>query len=303
MALRLQTLAARLGVVTGHDLAQACRAEYSPGVNAVLWVLAEIAIAATDLAEILGTIIALKLLFGLPLLWGCVVTAFDTFLLLYLQRWGMRQMEAVILALVATIGACFLVQISMARPDWGGVVAGLRPSLPSDRALYVAIGILGATVMPHNLYLHSALVQTRRIGSDRRSKSVACRYYLADATIALNAAFFVNSAILVLSAAVFHRHGIEVASIEKAHELLPKFLGGMAPILFGIALLCAGQSSTLTGTLSGQIVMEGYLHLRIAPWLRRLATRMLALIPAVIVIALAGGDAEGRSTQKLLVLS
>ena len=288
MAILLQTLSARLGVVTGHDLAQACRAEYSPRVNAVLWILAEIAIAATDLAEILGTIIALKLLFGLPLLWGCLVTAFDTFLLLYLQRWGMRQMEAVILALVATIGACFLVQIFLARPDWGGVVTGLWPTLPSKEALYVAIGILGATVMPHNLYLHSALVQTRRIGADRESKAVACRYYLIDSAIALNAAFFVNAAILILSAAVFHRHGIEVASIEEAHALLPSFLGGMAPILFGVALLCAGQSSTLTGTLAGQIVMEGYLHLRIAPWLRRLVTRLLALVPAVAVIAMTG---------------
>jgi manganese transport protein len=298
MAVLLQTLAARLGVVTGHDLAQACRAEYSPSVNVVLWGLAEIAIAATDLAEILGTIIALKLLFGLPLLWGCMVTAFDTFVLLYLQRWGMRQVEAVILALVATIGVCFLIQIYMARPDWGGVVTGLRPTLPAG-ALYVAIGILGATVMPHNLYLHSALVQTRRIGADQRSKAVACRYYLLDSTIALNAAFFVNAAILVLSAAVFHRHGIEVASIEEAHRLLPSFLGGLAPILFGIALLCAGQSSTLTGTLAGQIVMEGYLHLRMAPWLRRLVTRLLALIPAVATIAIAGE----QSTQSLLILS
>ncbi len=299
MAVLLQTLSARLGVVTGHDLAQACRAEYSPPVNAVLWVLAEVAIAACDLAEILGTIIALKLLFGLPLLWGCLVTAFDTFLLLYLQRWGMRQVEAVILALVATIGACFLIEIFMARPDWGGVVSGLRPSLPDSRALYVAIGILGATVMPHNLYLHSALVQTRRIGSDRQSKKVACRYYLLDCAIALNAAFFVNAAILVLSSAVFHRHGVAVASIEEAHKLLPEFLGGLAPILFGVALLCAGQSSTLTGTLAGQIVMEGYLHLRIAPWLRRLVTRLLALVPAVLVISLAGE----HSTQGLLILS
>lgn len=298
MAILLQTLAARLGVVTGHDLAQACRAEYSPAVNAVLWVLAEIAITATDLAEILGTIIALKLLFGLPLLWGCLITAFDTFVLLYLQRWGMRQVEAVILVLVATIGACFLVQIFMAQPDTAGVVSGLRPSLPAG-SLYVAIGILGATVMPHNLYLHSALVQTRRIGSDRKSKAIASRYYLLDSTIALNLAFFVNAAILVLSAAVFHRHGMEVASIEEAHRLLPSFLGQGAPILFGIALLCAGQSSTLTGTLAGQIVMEGYLHLRMAPWLRRLITRLLALIPAVVVISLAGD----RSTQGLIVLS
>jgi manganese transport protein len=298
MAILLQTLAARLGVVTGHDLAQACRAEYSPGVNAILWILAEIAIAATDLAEILGTIIALKLLFGLPMLWGCLVTAFDTFVLLYLQRWGMRQMEAVILALVATIGACFLVQIFMARPEMAGVFSGLRPSLPPG-SLYVAIGILGATVMPHNLYLHSALVQTRRIGSDRQSKATACLYYLLDSTIALNAAFFVNVAILVLSAAVFHRNGVQVASIEKAYELLPSFLGQAAPILFGIALLCAGQSSTLTGTLAGQIIMEGYLHLRMAPWLRRLITRLLALIPAVLVISLVGE----QSTQGLIILS
>jgi len=298
MALLLQTLAARLGVVTRHDLAQACRAEYSRPVNAVLWVLAEIAIAATDLAEILGTIIALKLMFGIPMLVGCVITAFDTFLLLYLQRWGMRKMEAVILALVATIGACFLIQVFMAKPDVAGMAAGLKPSLP-DGALFVAIGILGATVMPHNLYLHSALVQTRRIGADRASRATACRYYLFDSTVALNAAFFVNAAILVLSAAVFHTSGREVATIEEAYELLPTFLGSAAPILFGVALLCAGQSSTLTGTLAGQIVMEGYLHLRIAPWLRRLITRMIALIPAAVVIALAGE----RSTQGLLVLS
>jgi len=298
MAVLLQTLAARLGVVTGHDLAQACRAEYSRGLNAVLWLLAEVAIAACDLAEILGTIIALKLLFGLPLLWGCLVTAFDTFLLLYLQRWGMRQMEAVILAMVATIGGCFLVQIYLARPDVGGIVSGLRPSLPPG-ALYVAIGILGATVMPHNLYLHSALVQTRRIGSDARSKSTACRYYLLDTAIALNLAFFVNAAILVLSAALSQHYGVRLTTIEQAHKLLPSFLGQGAPILFAVALLCAGQSSTLTGTLAGQIVMEGYLHLRMAPWLRRLITRLIALVPAVVVIWMAG---EG-ATQRLIILS
>jgi manganese transport protein len=298
MAVLLQTLAARLGVVTGHDLAQACRAEYSPGVSFVLWLLAEVAIAATDLAEVLGTIIALKLLFGLPMLWGCVITAFDTFALLYLQRWGMRQLEAIILALVATIGICFVIQIYQAEPELSGIVSGLRPSLPPG-SLFVAIGILGATVMPHNLYLHSALVQSRRIGADAGSRATACRYYLADSAIALNAAFFVNSAILILSAAVFHRHGVEVATIEDAHQLLPSFLGSAAPILFGVALLCAGQSSTLTGTLAGQIVMEGFLHIRIAPWLRRLITRLLALAPAVVVIAMAGE----RSTQQLLVLS
>jgi manganese transport protein len=298
MAVLLQTLAARLGVVTGHDLAQACRVEYSRVVNAILWMLAEVAIAACDLAEILGTIIALRLLFGIPLLWGCLITAFDTFVLLYLQRWGMRKVEAVILALVATIAGCFLIQIFLAKPDLGGVVAGLRPSLPPG-SLYIAIGILGATVMPHNLYLHSALVQTRRIGTDALSRSSACRYYLIDAAIALNAAFFVNAAILIVSAAVFHRYGLGVSSIEQAHKLLPSFLGQGAPILFGIALLCAGQSSTLTGTLAGQIVMEGYLNLRMAPWLRRLVTRLIALVPAVVIISLAGEPA----TQRLLLLS
>ena len=260
--------------------------------------LAEVAIAACDLAEILGTVIALKLLFGIPLLWGCLPTAFDTFLILYLQRWGMRRVEAVILALVATIGLCFVIQIFLAKPDVVGIVAGLRPSLP-EGSLYIAIGILGATVMPHNLYLHSALVQTRRIGADAGSKSSACRYYLLDAAIALNVAFFVNAAILIVSAAVFWRHGLDVTSIEEAHKLLPSFLGKAAPILFGIALLCAGQSSTLTGTLAGQIVMEGYLSLRMAPWLRRLITRLIALVPAVVVIAIAGENA----TQRLLILS
>jgi manganese transport protein len=299
MAVLLQTLSARLGAVTGHDLAQACRAEYSHALNVVLWALAEFAIAACDLAEVLGTIIGLKLLFGIPLLWGCLVTAFDTFLLLWLQRWGMRAMESVILALVLTIGACFLVQLFMARPDAAGMVQGLRPEWLSGDKLFVAIGILGATVMPHNLYLHSALVQTRRIGKDTASKRMACRYNLLDTAVALNAAFFVNAAILILSAAVFHRHNVAVASIEEAYKLLPSFLGSSAPILFGIALLCAGQSSTVTGTLAGQIVMEGYLHMRIAPWLRRLVTRLIALVPAVVVIYLAG---EG-ATQRLLVLS
>jgi manganese transport protein len=298
MAVLLQTLSARLGVVTGHDLAQACRAEYSRPVNLVLWLLAEVAIAATDLAEVLGTIIALKLLFGLPLIWGCLVTAFDTFVLLYVQKLGMRRMEAVILGLVATIGACFLLQILLARPEPAAVLTGFRPTLPPG-ALFVAIGILGATVMPHNLYLHSALVQSRRIGPDAPSKRQACRFNLVDSAIALNAAFFVNAAILVLSAAVFHEHGQHVASIEEAHRLLPSFLGRAAPILFGIALLCAGQSSTLTGTLAGQIVMEGFLDMRLAPWLRRLITRLLALVPAVVVISLTG---EG-ATQGLLVLS
>ncbi len=305
MAVLLQTLSARLGVVTGHDLAQACRAEYSRPVNIVLWLLAEVAIAATDLAEVVGTIIALKLLFNMPMLWGCLVTALDTFLLLWLQKWGMRRMEAFILVLVATIGGCFLTQVFWAGPDPSAMLKGFWPSLPVDSegsttgALFVAIGILGATVMPHNLYLHSALVQSRKIGADVKSKAEACRFNLIDSAIALNAAFFVNAAILVLAASVFFTRGETVATIEQAHELLPRFLGPWAPILFAVALLCAGQSSTLTGTLAGQIVMEGYLHLRIAPWLRRLTTRLLALTPAVVVIAIFG---EGK-TQQLLVMS
>ena len=227
------------------------------------------------------------------------MTTLDTFLLLWLQKWGMRKMEAAILVLVATIGGCFLLQIILARPDFAGVIAGLRPTGLTKESLVVAIGILGATVMPHNLYLHSALVQSRRIGDDHESKARACKYNLIDSAVALNAAFFVNAAILVLSASVFHRNGQEVASIEEAHRLLPSFLGSAAPILFGIALLCAGQSSTLTGTLAGQIVMEGYLDLRISPWLRRLVTRLIALAPAVLTITLVGEN----SMQHLLVLS
>ncbi len=305
MAVLLQTLSARLGVVTGHDLAQACRAEYSRPVTRTLWVLAEVAIAATDLAEVLGTIIALKLLFDMPMLWGCAVTALDTFLLLGLQRLGIRKLEAVILTLVATIGLCFLVQILMAQPDLGQIAQGFWPTLPVDEtgsselALLVAIGILGATVMPHNLYLHSALVQSRKIANDHGSKVQACRFNLVDSAVALNAAFFVNAAILVLAGSTFYNHSAPVDSIEKAYELLPGFLGPAAPILFGIALLCAGQSSTLTGTLAGQIVMEGFLHLRIAPWLRRLVTRLIALIPAVLVLMTVGDN----GTQHLLVMS
>jgi manganese transport protein len=316
MAVLLQTLSARLGVVTGHDLAQACRAEYSRAVNFVLWVFAEIAIAATDLAEVLGTIIALKLLFNLPYLHGCLITACDTFLILWIQRLGIRKMEAFILGLVSTIGLCFVAQIALAQPDLSAMGAGFRPRLPVDEngdvtaSLLVAMGILGATVMPHNLYLHSALVQSRIIGTGTLDKRRACWYNFVDSAIALNAAFFVNAAILVLSAALFFKHGVVVSGIEEAHKLLPDFLqvsipylGKLAPILFGVALLCAGQSSTLTGTLAGQIVMEGYLHLRITPWLRRLATRLLALVPAVITILLTGEESQGRATQRLLVLS
>ena len=298
MAVVLQTLSARLGVVTGRDLAQASRAEYSRPINLILWFLAEVAIAACDLAEVVGTVIGLKLLFGIPLLWGCLITAFDTFLILYLQRFGMRKLEAVILVLVITIGACFLIQVVMAKPDLAAVAAGLRPAPLSHAELFVAIGILGATVMPHNLYLHSALVQSRQIGKDAASKKQACWYNLIDSVLALNLAFLVNAAILILSAAVFFGKA-EVASIEEAHRLLPGFLHKAAPILFGVALLCAGQSSTITGTLAGQIIMEGYLDLKLAPWLRRLVTRSIALVPAVLTIAIAGD----QSTQQLLVLS
>ena len=298
MAVVLQTLSARLGVVTGHDLAQACRAEYSRPVNFVLWVLAEVAIAACDLAEVIGTVIALNLLFGIPLLWGCVATAFDTFLLLYLQRFGMRKLEAVILALVMTIGACFLIQILLARPEPAAVLAGFRPTALGGDKLFVAIGILGATVMPHNLYLHSSLVQSRRVGDGGVTKKQACRFNLIDSVLALNVAFLVNAAILVLSASVFHGKA-DVDSIEAAYELLKPLLHSAAPYLFGVALLCAGQSSTLTGTLAGQIIMEGYLDLRLAPWLRRLITRSIALVPAVVTIAVAGESA----TQDLLLLS
>jgi len=299
MAVLLQTLAARMGIVTGLDLAQGCRREYTRSVNLLLWFLAEIAIAATDLAEALGTVVGLNLLFGLPLLWGCAVTAFDTLLLLALQRFGMRKMEAFIVMLVATIGACFLIEIYLAKPDWGGIAAGFIPRLEPS-ALYVAIGMIGATVMPHNLYLHSSLVQSRSISNTHTGKKEACKYNLLDSVVALNAAFFVNAAILIMSAADFYTRGIEVTEIQQAHSLLDGILGtSLAPIAFAVALLAAGQSSTITGTLSGQIVMEGFLNIRMRPWLRRLLTRSIALIPAVIAIALAG-DA---GLYRLLILS
>ena len=278
MALLLQSLSARLGVVRQLDLAQASRAEYRPGVNYALWLMAEIAIAATDLAEVLGMAIGLQLLFGLPLMWGVSLTVLDTLLILVLQSYGMRKMEAFIVALVAVIGGAFLVEMILAKPDMGELMTGFIPSLPNDTALYIAIGIIGATVMPHNLYLHSSLVQTRRIDSSTE-KGIwsALKYNLIDSAIALNAAFFVNAAILVLAASTFFKAGMyEVAEIQDAHQLLAPLLGTeLAPILFGVALVAAGQSSTITGTLSGQIVMEGYLNIRIAPWLRRLITRLI----------------------------
>ena len=299
MAMVLQTLCTRLGIVTGLDLAQGCRREYSRPINFFLWALAEVAIAATDLAEVLGTIVGLNLLFGLPLLWGCAVTALDTFLLLMLQRLGMRKMEAFIVMLVATIGACFFIEIYLAKPDWGGIAAGFVPHLHPS-ALYVAIGMVGATVMPHNLYLHSSLVQSRAVSNTITGKKEACRYNLIDSVVALNAAFLVNAAILIMAAADFHSRGILVTEIQQAHSLLDGVLGTrLAPIAFAVALLAAGQSSTITGTLSGQIVMEGFLNMRMRPWLRRFVTRAIALIPAVIVIALSGDS----GLYRLLILS
>jgi manganese transport protein len=299
MAVLLQTLAARLGIVTGKDLAQACRSEYSKPASYALWILCEIAIAACDLAEVLGTILGLNLLFGLPLLWGALVTLFDTFLLLAIQKLGIRKMEAFILSLITVIAGGFMVNLFLAGPDWGAAAAGLSPSLP-EGSLYIILGIIGATVMPHNLYLHSSLVQTRRVSRTADSKSQACRFNLLDSFIALNGAFFVNAAILILSAAVFYRHGIVVTEIQQADKLLEHFLGTQtASVAFGVALLAAGQSSTLTGTLAGQIVMEGFIKIRLRPYLRRLITRLIALLPAVTVIAISGD----QGTYKLLILS
>ncbi len=301
MALLLQSLSARLGIVRGRDLAQANRETYPRYINYALYGLAEIAIAATDLAEILGMAIGLQLLTGLPLIWGVTFTVLDTFLFLLLQRLGMRKMEAFIIALVAVIGLSFLIEILLAKPDMGEVVQGFVPSIPNDTALYIAIGIIGATVMPHNLYLHSALVQTRKIKRDDAGIKKALKLNFIDSAIALNLAFFVNAAILVLAATVFFKTGrTDVAEIKQAHELLEPMLGsGLAPILFAVALIASGQSSTITGTLAGQIVMEGYLKLRIAPWIRRLMTRLIAIVPAVVVILINGEN----NIDSLLILS
>ena len=299
MALVLQTLSARLGIVTGYDLAQGCRREYPRPVNLFLWFLAEIAIAATDLAEVIGTIIGLNLLFGLPLLWGAAITAFDTFLLLLIQRLGVRRMEAFIVMLIGTIGACFVIEIFFAEPNWSAVAEGFIPHIDSS-SLYIAIGIIGATVMPHNLYLHSSLVQSRKISNTFTARLAACKFNLIDTAVALNAAFFVNAAILVMAAAVFFSRGIVVTEIQQAHELLAPILGNnIAPVAFALALLAAGQSSTLTGTLSGQIVMEGFLNIKLRPWLRRLLTRSVALVPAIIVIAISGSE----GIYEMLILS
>ena len=301
IAILLQTLSARLGVVRGRDLAQASRETYPQLVNFSLWVLAEIAIAACDLAEVIGLAIGLNLLFGLPLTWGVILAIFDTVLILYLQRKGMRYVELLILSLVALIGTAFFVELLFARPAIGDLAMGFIPSLKDSGALYIAIGIIGATVMPHNLYLHSSLVQTRRNKNDEKSIRSAIRFNLLDSSVALNIAFFVNVSILVVAAAVFYKNGYnDVAEIQDAYKLLAPLLGHkIAPILFAIALIASGQSSTITGTLAGQIVMEGYLDLRIAPWLRRLITRLLAIIPTLFVIYFFG---EGK-LGALLILS
>jgi manganese transport protein len=301
MAILLQSLAARLGIVNRRDLAQVCHEEYPPVVNIPLYSLAEIAITATDLAEVLGSAIALQLLFGLPLIYGVMLTALDTLLLLFLSHLGIRKLESVVVALVGTIGVAFLIEIILGQPDWGGLVRGFVPSLPDATALYISIGILGATVMPHNLYLHSSLVQTRKVGRKHEEIKDTIRWNNIDTGVSLNLAFFVNAAILVMAASVFYRHGLfQVAEIQEAHKLLEPILGAsIAPFAFAIALLASGQSSTITGTLAGQIVMEGYLNLRIRPWLRRLITRTLAVIPAVAVIASYGEN----STSAMLVLS
>jgi manganese transport protein len=301
MAILLQSLSARLGVVRGLDLAQASKESYPGYINFVLYILAEIAIAACDLAEVLGMAIGLQLLFGIPLIWGVCLTFLDTFLLLILIDKGMRLMEAFIMALIAIIGIAFLMEVFLAKPHIGELLTGFIPSLPNSSALYIAIGIIGATVMPHNLYLHSSLVQSRKLEHSDKHIKEAIKFNLIDSMVALNLAFFVNVAILVLAAATFYRLGMyQVSEIKDAHKFLQPLLGShWAPILFAIALIASGQSSTLTGTLAGQIVMEGYLNLRIQPWIRRMMTRLLAIIPAVLTILFLGEQYTGR----LLVLS
>jgi manganese transport protein len=304
MAMLLQALSAKLGIVTGRDLAQACRESYSRPVSIALWIVCEIAIAACDLAEVLGSAVALKLLFGLPLLAGVIITALDVLIVLALQGRGFRLIEAFVITLIVSIAACFAYEIFFAQPLWREAAFGFIPRLEILRnreMLYIAIGILGATVMPHNLYLHSSIVQTRAFATDTSGKREAIRYAVFDSTLALTFALFINAAILVLGAAAFHSRGMhEVAEISEAYKLLTPVLGAsFASTIFACALLASGQNSTLTGTLAGQIVMEGFLNLRLKPWLRRLITRLIAIIPAVVVIGIYG---EGKVTA-LLILS
>ena len=304
MAVLLQGLASKLGIVTGRDLAQACRDHFSKPVGLALWVLCEIAIAACDMAEVIGTAIALNLLFGIPLAWGVAITVLDVLLILYLQNKGFRWLEALVISLVAVIGVCFLFEIIISRPEFAGIARGFVPRaevLSNPAMLYIAMGILGATVMPHNLYLHSSIVQTRMYEETTAGKREAVRYAFIDSTIALSFALFINASILIVAAATFHRTGnTQVAEIQDAYQLLTPLLGvGAASVVFALALLASGQSSTITSTLAGQIVMEGFLNLRIRPWMRRLITRGIAIVPAAIVAILYGAT----GTAKLLVLS
>jgi manganese transport protein len=304
MAIVLQSLCARLGVGAGRDLAQACRDSFPRWVSLPLWLSAEIAITATDLAEVIGTAIGLNLLFHIPMSIGVILTAADVFLILALQAFGFRWIEAFVVAMLGVIAACFAVQIALADPEWDAVLRGFVPTsdiLANREMLYLALGILGATVMPHNLYLHSGLVQTRYIGKGREDKREAIKLATIDSSLALCLALTINASILILAAATFHKTGkTDVADLDQAHAFLAPLLGStLAPTLFAIALLCCGLNSTITATLSGQIVMEGFLNIRIAPWLRRLVTRMIAIVPAVVVTLLAGERATGR----LLILS
>ncbi|WP_396199986.1 Nramp family divalent metal transporter [Gemmatimonas sp.] len=304
MAVLLQGLASKLGIVTGRDLAQACRDHYSPPVAFGLWVLCEIAIAACDLAEVIGTAIALNLLFGITLPVGIAITAVDVLIVLYLQNKGFRMLEALVIALIAVVGGCFLFELFIAKPDMGAVARGFIPTtqiFTNPEMLYIAIGILGATVMPHNLYLHSSIVQTRKYEETAEGKREAVRFAFLDSTIALSFALFINAAILIVAAATFHTSGnTNVAEIQDAYKLLTPLLGvAGASAVFALALLASGQNSTLTGTLAGQIVMEGFLNLRIRPWLRRLITRAIAIVPAAIVAVLYGES----GTAKLLIFS
>ena len=301
MAVLLQSLSSRLGVVRGKDLAQACKEGYSPFIGVILYILAEIAIIATDLAEVLGMAIGLYLLFKIPLLWGIILTFLDTFLLMFLINKGMRKMEAFIIGLIAIIGGAFFIEMILAKPDMGNLMSGFIPTIPNTTALYIAIGIIGATVMPHNLYLHSSLVQSRFFDKTKIRIKEALKFNLIDSIVALNLAFFVNAAILVLAAATFYKVGMyHVEEIQDAYKLLQPLLGTrLAPIMFGIALIASGMSSTITGTLAGQIIMEGFINFRIQPWARRMITRLLAIIPAVFALIYFGDEETG----KLLILS
>ena len=304
MAILLQHLCIKLGVATGRDLAQACRDHYPKPVVWSLWLLCEAAIAACDLAEVVGSAIGLQLLFGIPLVWGCVITSLDVLIVLFLQNKGFRYVEALVITLILTIGGCFLANVIFAKPDLVGIAHGFMPSaeiLRNKEMLFVAIGILGATVMPHNLYLHSSIVQTRNFERTEPGKAEAIKFASIDSTVALMFALFINGGILILAAAAFHTTGhADVEEIQQAHKLLSPVLGvGVASTLFALALLASGQSSTLTGTLAGQIVMEGFLSIRLAPWLRRLITRLIAIVPAVCVIGYFGED----KTTDLLIWS